>query len=174
MENERFLFFFGLVLTLAMFTINLKFITPAHALELSDTSNHWAKAHINKLIEKGDIVNGYPDGTFKPENQITRAEFVKMLVMASRHQVLGNEYKIADSDLSSLDKFKDAEVAPWAKPYFAAAAARGIVTGTLVDGKYYLNPMTPITRAEAATLLGRCLSELYKGEPGVQATGANH
>lgn len=162
MMNKPILIFLGLILALAMFTINLKHITPAHALELSDTSVHWASVHISKLVDKGDIINGYPDGTFKPENQITRAEFIKMLLMASRHQVLGLEYKIADSDLSSLDKFKDAEAVPWAKPYFAAAAAKGIVTGTLVDGKYYLNPMTAITRAEAATLLGRNLPQLYK------------
>ena len=44
----------------------------------TDISDHWAKEEINYLIEKG-IVNGYPDGTFRPERNITRAEFYKLV-----------------------------------------------------------------------------------------------
>jgi len=44
----------------------------------SDISNHWAKTYINTYAKSG-YVNGYPDGTFKPDNQVTRAEFVKIV-----------------------------------------------------------------------------------------------
>lgn len=52
------------------------YITNAKAsLQLSDIAGHWAKENIQTLIEKGAI-GGYPDSTFKPNNTITRAEFL--------------------------------------------------------------------------------------------------
>lgn len=49
------------------------------AAEFSDlTSGHWAYANVKKLVDEGTI-NGYEDGTFKPDKTVTRAEFVKML-----------------------------------------------------------------------------------------------
>ncbi|CAI6043111.1 S-layer homology domain-containing protein [Cohnella sp. JJ-181] len=44
----------------------------------SDIANHWAKQAIETAITKG-YVKGYPDGTFKPNKEVTRAEFVKMV-----------------------------------------------------------------------------------------------
>ena len=49
------------------------------AVSFSDLAEeHWAYKNINTLVEEGTI-NGYSDGTFKPNNSVTRAEFVKML-----------------------------------------------------------------------------------------------
>lgn len=48
---------------------------------LSDVHGHWARAEIEKLVSRG-VVGGYPDGTFRPEQLITRAELVKILVTA--------------------------------------------------------------------------------------------
>lgn len=45
---------------------------------LTDIKGHWAEKHINKLVDYG-VVNGYPDGTFKPDNTITRAEAAAMI-----------------------------------------------------------------------------------------------
>ena len=51
----------------------------AGAISFSDlASEHWAYANIQKLVDEGTI-NGYTDGTFRPENTVTRAEFVKMI-----------------------------------------------------------------------------------------------
>ena len=44
----------------------------------SDISNHWARSYINTYAKSG-YVQGYPDGTFKPDNEVTRAEFVKII-----------------------------------------------------------------------------------------------
>ncbi|MDG0814158.1 S-layer homology domain-containing protein [Cohnella rhizosphaerae] len=44
-------------------------------------------------------------------------------------------------------------LAEWSKPYIAAAFAKGLVTGTVRNGKYYINGASPITRAEVAVLL---------------------
>lgn len=45
---------------------------------LTDIKGHWAEKHIQKLVDYG-VVNGYPDGTFKPDNTITRAEAAAMI-----------------------------------------------------------------------------------------------
>ena len=48
---------------------------------LTDISNHWAENQINELVGRG-IVNGYPDGTFRPNESITIGEFIKLVVTA--------------------------------------------------------------------------------------------
>jgi|GEM_PF-6753225 len=45
---------------------------------LNDIANHWAKGAIETAVQKG-YVKGYPDGSFKPSKEVTRAEFVKMV-----------------------------------------------------------------------------------------------
>ena len=47
----------------------------------SDVAGHWAEAWIEQLKEEG-ITSGYPDGTYRPENQVTRAEMAVFLVNA--------------------------------------------------------------------------------------------
>jgi hypothetical protein len=44
-------------------------------------TDHWATGYINVAVDVG-IINGYPDGTFQPENQVTFAEAIKMIVAA--------------------------------------------------------------------------------------------
>ena len=56
-------------------------MTPIYAYanpNRKDISGHWAKKEINQFISSG-YVNGYEDGTFRPDNSITRAEFVKLV-----------------------------------------------------------------------------------------------
>jgi hypothetical protein len=47
----------------------------------NDISGHWAEGWIEQLKEEG-ITSGYPDGTYRPENQVTRAEMAVFLVNA--------------------------------------------------------------------------------------------
>lgn len=47
----------------------------------TDISGHWAESTINKWANKG-IISGYPDGTFKPDSPVTRAELAKILTLA--------------------------------------------------------------------------------------------
>ncbi|MFR1672534.1 MAG: S-layer homology domain-containing protein, partial [Candidatus Gastranaerophilaceae bacterium] len=60
-------------------------IAPAFAYP-DVNANHWAAKQIQILTEKGVIV-GYPDGTFKPDENVTRAEFASMAIKA-----LGQEH----------------------------------------------------------------------------------
>lgn len=52
------------------------------AVSFSDfTNTHWAYENVMSLVERG-VINGYPDGTYKPENNVTYAEFIKLVVCA--------------------------------------------------------------------------------------------
>jgi len=67
--------------------IFLSVLTVAHAedIKLKDIEKHWAKSNIEKLISMG-IVDGYKDGTFKPDNTLKFEEFIKMLVTATEKE----------------------------------------------------------------------------------------
>ncbi|WP_052487810.1 S-layer homology domain-containing protein [Gordoniibacillus kamchatkensis] len=56
--------------------------TAEKSVNLSDINTHWAKDAIVQAVKKG-YVDGYEDGTFKPDANISRAEFTKMLVTAT-------------------------------------------------------------------------------------------
>jgi len=55
--------------------------TDANNAYFTDISGHWAEEAINKAVKAG-YVGGYPDGTFKPDQEVSRAEFTKMLTTA--------------------------------------------------------------------------------------------
>jgi hypothetical protein len=83
--------------------------------QLTDIAGHWAYDNIKKLVDLG-VISGYPDGSFKPDNNITRAEFATVLVKAL--QVENESGRI----------FADT-AAHWAKEYIATAASNGIISG---------------------------------------------
>jgi hypothetical protein len=103
-------------------------------------SNHWASIFINYLATKG-IINGYTDGTFKPEGVITRAEFAKIAVMA------GN---FALSTTSTTSSFSDVASSHWAFKYIETAKNQGIIGG-YADGTF--RPDEKISRAELAKMV---------------------
>lgn len=93
-----------------------------------------------------DVLNGYPDGTFGAANQITRAEFAKIVcVMAG----LGDVTDVLKSTPSS---FTDVAVGAWYTGYINVAASQGFVHG-YPDGSF--KPNSPITMAEVVTMLMR-------------------
>ncbi len=62
--------------------VALFMLTPAFAFQFPDVAkNHWAAKQIDLLSQQGVIV-GYPDGTFKPDDNVTRAEFASMAIKA--------------------------------------------------------------------------------------------
>lgn len=102
--------------------------------------DRWSSKHIATLAA-GGILEGYPDGTFKPGASITRAE---LATIAARFD-----------DLEELDTNAFPDVAGhWAEKYINSAAAKGWVEG-YEDGTF--KPDQPITRAEFVTLVNRVL-----------------
>lgn len=107
-------------------------------------STHWAAAYIKDLCEK-EIIAGYPDGTFKPENNITRAEFAKIITGA-----------VGLADVKPVSPtFADVSSTHWSYGYVKAAAKAGLVKGS--DGKFRPNDF--ISRQEIAVILVRALDK---------------
>lgn len=104
---------------------------------LSYGEGHWAQDEIDYLLSK-EIVSGYPDGTFKPDKPITRAEFVKII-----NKIIGNKGK-------SHVSFKDINENDWFYDEVAKATKSGYVQGY---GDNTFRPNNPITRQEAAKIL---------------------
>jgi len=104
-------------------------------------AGHWAAKAIAEASARG-IIDGYPDGTFRPDQQVSRAEFIHMLVKA-----LG---PTGESDELS---FKDrSDIPAWARNSIAAAVKAGWVKGY---GDGTLRPSETISRAEMAMLVAR-------------------
>ncbi|GJM72173.1 hypothetical protein HMSSN036_43890 [Paenibacillus macerans] len=74
--------------------------SSADAAVFKDTGSHWAAGYIGALAEKG-IVNGYADGSFKPNATITHAEMVTMISRVMNLSVLSTGVRASYSDVSS-------------------------------------------------------------------------
>ena len=103
------------------------------------SSSHWAAKAVEYLNKQG-IVKGYEDGTFRPDDSVTREEFVAMLVRA-----------FANADSENTVDFKDADPNAWYYPYIVAAAQNGVVNG---DGENFGVGRT-ITRQDMCAMLAR-------------------
>ncbi|MNJ31585.1 Endo-1,4-beta-xylanase A precursor [compost metagenome] len=120
------------------------FIPSKPVITLSDTAGHWAQASIREAVARG-FVNGYPDGSFKPNGAVTRAEFTVMLTKAL--QLSGAAE--AASELGFTDR---ESIRPWAQHAIVQALQAGIIRG-YEDGSF--RPDKEVTRAEMMSMLAR-------------------
>ncbi|MGO4495889.1 S-layer homology domain-containing protein [Paenibacillus sp. 2RAB27] len=104
---------------------------------------------------KAGIIDGYEDGSFKPNAQITREELTAMIVRTMNYA--GLKSAISDSQqLALLNKFSDSDHIIWAQKEMATAIDAGIINGLT---ETTLGPSNQATRAEAAAMLKRFLSK---------------
>lgn len=108
------------------------------------SADFWAYEAINELANKS-IINGYLDNTFKPEANITRAEFAKIIVAATD----SFDY---EAQCSLVDVNKD----DWYYSYVASAMKKGYITG-YPDGTF--KPDNKITREDICTVVYRCVKD---------------
>lgn len=135
----------SLLLAVVM-TLGTAVIAGAADVSFTDVSNHWAwtGGQIPYLVSK-NVLNGYKqsDGTytFKPDGEVTRAEFIKML---DETFGLKKTAPVPFSDVADTD---------WFAPYIAKAVAQGYLLnyGTSIE------PNAKLTREEAISLLVRYL-----------------
>ncbi|MBW4453259.1 MAG: DUF1565 domain-containing protein [Nostoc indistinguendum CM1-VF10] len=139
-------------------TIVTKALTPATkraAIKFKDVpSNFWANAAIQSAYQS-EFVSGYPDGTFKPQQEIPR---VQALV------ALANGLGLTASNQNALSFYTDAAQIPkYAIAPVAAATARQLVINYPVAKQ--LNPNREATRAEVAAFVYQALVNAGRAQP---------
>ena len=105
-------------------------------------SGAWYNNAVSTLTRAG-ILDGYEDGSFRPNASITRAEFTKIAVSFFKH-----------AGGASSNPFNDVPDSAWYAEFVKAAAELGLIDG-YEDGTF--RPNAPITRAEACTIVNRTL-----------------
>ncbi len=140
MNIKRLLMYLVLVIAIAVFTHGVTaFAANPLSNVFSDTGSHWAKENICYLTDNGAI-KGYTDGTFKPENKISRAEFTAILLRALK------------TDVGQPKEGK------WYDNYIAEAANRKYIVKDEFD-----SVEKDITRGEIARMIVRAMTEEYPG-----------
>ncbi len=105
---------------------------------------YWAYAEVMDLVNQG-VLSGYPDGTFKPDQTVTRAEFTRY--------ILGG-LKQSDDSLNGIHQFPDVLPDYWAYHNILLSADKGYVAG-FPNGTF--QPEGEISGAELATILVKAL-----------------
>ncbi|MFC0215827.1 Ig-like domain repeat protein [Paenibacillus chartarius] len=118
-------------------------------IQYDDVNQHWSLPSVEKLTKLG-VLNGYPEGGFEPDDQITRAEFAAMIDrafvdMASRQVTLNEEQFAEFNDINDH----------WSTNNLKKLVAVGVLTG-YEDGT--IRPEQTITRQEMALMITRVLN----------------
>ena len=106
-----------------------------------DIKDHYSKEYVEGMISKG-IINGYEDGTFRPDNLITRAEISKILSVA---------LNLDTENLTS--EFADVNDGDWFGAYVSAMAEKGYING--YDGQF--KPTENLKRQDIAVIMANIL-----------------
>lgn len=114
--------------------------------DVSDT--RWSNSAISTLQNR-EILSGYPGGSFKPSQNITRAEFTALLIRWSN----------MEGQKATTNHFQDVSSAHWAVNYINLAYENGFVYG---DGDGNFRPNKSISRAEAMAMINRMLGNKVK------------
>jgi|GEM_PF-1736021 len=124
----------------------LSSMAPASAFPDVD-SGRWFAKYVNYL-QTNNMVSGYPDSSFRPNNDVTRAEFAAMLAKSKGVTV----------SPGVQTQFNDVPSSHWASGAVSLASSKGWITG-YPDGTF--GPGKPITHAEMYTIV----SKLLEGGP---------
>lgn len=127
---------------------------PAEAADVvrfSDVTDRRTSVAVESLRLMG-VLDGYGDGTFRPDAPVNRAQFCKMVVYA-----MGGEDELGLYNTVTI--FPDVRPSHWASGYINMASRKGIISG-FPDGKFH--PERTVTVGQAVTILLRMLG--YKDE----------
>ena len=141
-SNKTFL----AVVLVVLLAAGAGFVSPAQGAEFSDISGHWAEGSMVEMSKYG-IVNGYPDGTFKPNRSVSRLESVAMILNAAGER---ERAEAIDPDRTGLTYPPGVT---WGKGHLALAVEKGMITAEGLPG---FNPNREATRLEVAAML--CLA----------------
>ena len=135
---------------IAVFLVAIIFgtsIPPVYAGSSSDIDGHWGQGQIEKLMAL-EVVKGYPDGTFKPNRTVTRAEYVTMINKAFQ---FGKK---------AAGGFTDVKATDWFAEQLGAAQAAGYLAG-YEDGT--ARPNNNINRQESAVMISKVMKSNAPG-----------
>jgi hypothetical protein len=107
----------------------------------ADLQGYWAQSYIEPLAGSG-VIGGFPDGTFHPNDLITRAQFASIVVHA------------LNLPAASGANFADVKPTYWAANAIGSASSAGLITG-FPDGTF--KPEDKLTRAQALVVLSKSL-----------------
>ncbi len=123
-------------------TLSTSYGTNTTSSSMKDIKGHWSSSYVENAIRQG-FVNGFPDGTFRPDAPVTRAQFTTMV-----NKALGLNRR-------SAVKFKDVPRTEW----FYGEVEKGLsarYVGGYKDNTF--RPKSPITRQEAAVMISRIIT----------------
>ena len=122
-------------------------VIPANAFDFPDVAkDHWAAKQIEELSDQGVIV-GYPDGTFKPDDNVTRAEFASMAIKALKQEHTKIAQPVTFSDITP--------------DFWAYDAIQKALYFDLISASEAGTPFRPddsVSRAEATTVAVNALT----------------
>ncbi len=119
----------------------------------TDIDDYWGAPYVDFLFTAG-ITTGFADGTFRPDQNISRAQFAVMLYRyLGLDEELYEDVELPFADLKSIGDF--------AIPAVKALYSEGILSGTEKGGQLYFYPNNSLTRAQAAAMIGRTQAKGY-------------
>ena len=137
----------GCGLLAVLFALPLTAPVQSHAAgRFSDTAGHWAEGYIDTAVHE-NFISGYPDGRFRPDKAVSRAEFAAMV-----NKALGNN---ATENIS----FRDVSQRDWFYTDVSKALAAAYTAG--YDDNTF-RPDNPISRQEAAVMISRIVPSYGK------------
>ena len=116
-------------------------------------ASHWAARYVNYAVRGEKLLSGMPDGTFQPNQNITREQMVTFLARYAQLQ------DVDTASSAELDFTDAGSVSDYAQEAMAWAVETGLVQG-MGNGK--LDPKGPATRAQMATVLMRFCESILK------------
>ncbi len=125
----------SILLIITLITATPMLHTFSFAAAFGDVNGHWAETYIDTIKPLG-VINGYPDGTFRPDKDVTRIQFISITVNA-------------------LDKITRAPATNeyWGTPYVEVALELGLIKESEFGGMTIASLDSEITREEMASIV---------------------
>lgn len=136
MKKRLLIIFMCVLIILPTFTVHAIQTSPFSDLDV----NHWAYKAVTDMVNKG-IIQGFPDGTFRPNDPVTREQFAKLLVLAMEIPL----------KTPSKPTFADVTQNDWAYPYVEACA--NYLTGYKSGNKFYFKGKEKAVREDMAVAI---------------------
>lgn len=139
-----------MLFSVAVFADDEEILTQTDAVTFSDVDPTTVTGQSIYGLANLKILNGYPDGTFRPDDTITRAEFTVVITNFLNLSNIG----VADDVLTGFPDLDNDPTKVWARKYVYLAVTNGIIKGyPELDGTYTFRADNPVTYEEAVKMV---------------------